>query len=94
MDAQCTLYRVTRLASLTALLPETMRELKPVLRPLVDAYWAAEPTHEVRFAAEARRFLAFLEYQPALLETAVGQSAPALLAAAHRELAEKLEAAS
>ncbi|WP_448584982.1 hypothetical protein [Thermaurantiacus sp.] len=92
MEAQCTLYRVTRLASLTALLPETMQSLQPELRPIVDAYWKAEAVHDVRFAAEARRFLGFLEQNPHLLAKASGKSPSAVLSRARRELAANLRA--
>lgn len=85
--AQCSMYRITRLTALNSLLPLTLAALGPGLRPLVDAYWADNPVHEVRFAAEARRFLDFLDAHPDLLAAAAGAAAAALRDLAALELA-------
>ncbi|WP_448582915.1 hypothetical protein [Thermaurantiacus sp.] len=87
MEAQCSLYRITRLAALNSVLPLTLAALRPVLRPLVDFYWSRHPVHDVRFAAEARRFLAFLASEPALLARAAGPATAAVFDLASLELA-------
>jgi hypothetical protein len=83
MDANCTLYRVTRITALDAVMPQTLKLLKPVLRTLLDSYWEAHPVHDVRFAHEAARFLAWLEARPPGLPEPVED----LVALARRELA-------
>ena len=83
MDANCTLYRVTRITALNTVMPLTLKLLKPGLRALLDAYWEAHPVHDVRFTHEAARFIAWLETRPAALP----QPADDLLALARRELA-------
>jgi hypothetical protein len=83
MDANCTLYRVTRITALNTVMPLTLKLLKPDLRALLDGYWEAHPIHEVRFAREAARFIAWLETRPPALPEAVDD----LIALARRELA-------
>jgi len=83
MDANCTLYRATRIAALTAVVPLTLGVLRPALRPLLDEYWEAHPVHEVRFARETARFIAWLETRPASLP----EPADEIIALARRELA-------
>jgi hypothetical protein len=83
MDANCTLYRVTRITALNTVMPLTLNLLKPDLRALLDGYWEAHPVHEVRFAHEAARFIAWLETRPPTLP----EPADDLIALARRELA-------
>lgn len=82
MDANCTLYRVTRITALNTVMPTTLTLLKPVLRTLLDSYWEDQPVHDVRFTNEAARFIAWLETRPGLPEPVDD-----LLALARRELA-------
>jgi hypothetical protein len=82
MDANCTLYRVTRITALNTVMPTTLTLLKPVLRTLLDGYWEDQPVHDVRFTNEAARFIAWLETQPGLPEPTDD-----LVALARRELA-------
>ena len=83
MDANCTLYRVTRITALNAVMPMTLKLFRPVLRALLDAYWEDHPVHDVRFAHEAARFIAWLETRPPALPEPVDD----LVALARRELA-------
>ena len=83
MDANCTLYRTTRITALNAVVPLTLGLLRPALRPLLDAYWEAHPVHEVRFAHEAARFIVWLETRPPELPEPAGD----IIALARRELA-------
>jgi hypothetical protein len=83
MDANCTLYRVTRITALNTVMPTTLKRLQPGLRALLDAYWEDHPVHEIRFAHEAARFIAWLETRPAALP----EPADDLIALARRELA-------
>lgn len=83
MDANCTLYRVTRITALNAVMPMTLNLLKPVLRALLDAYWEDHPVHDIRFTREAARFIAWLETRP----SAVPEPVDDLIARARRELA-------
>ena len=83
MDANCTLYRATRITALNAVAPLTLGLIRPVLRALLDAYWEDHPVHDVRFTREAARFIAWLETRPAALPEPVDD----LLALARRELA-------
>jgi len=83
MDANCTLYRATRITALNAVVPLTLGVLRPVLRLVLDEYWEAHPVHEVRFAREAARFIAWLETRPATLPEPVDE----IIALARRELA-------
>jgi len=83
MDANCTLYRTTRVAALDAVIPLTLDLLRPALRPLLDEYWEAHPVHEVRFARETARFIAWLDTRPATLP----EPAAEIVAFARRELA-------
>lgn len=87
MDAQCSMYRVTRIAALNSIVPLSLAALKPHLRELVDAYWARNPVHELRFVIETQRFLDFLAAEPGLLSAAAGDAAAALLDLARLELA-------
>lgn len=87
MEAQCSLYRITRLAALNSVLPLTLAALQEALRPLVDGYWEQHPIHEVQFLAEARRFLAYLEGQPDRLAALAGAAAGPLVDLAALELA-------
>jgi len=83
MDANCSLYRATRVAALNSVAPLTLGVIRPILRELLDAYWEAHPVHDVQFARETARFIAWLETRPDLLP------APAddIIALARRELA-------
>ena len=83
MDANCSLYRATRITALNSVAPLTLGLIRPVLRELVDAYWEEHPVHEVRFAREAARFIAWLETRPDLLP----EAADDIIALARRELA-------
>lgn len=83
MDANCTLYRATRITALNSVMPLTLALVRPVLRALLDAYWEDHPVHEVRFTREAARFIAWLETRPAVLPEPVDD----LIALARRELA-------
>jgi hypothetical protein len=83
MDANCTLYRVTRITPLDAVVPLTLALIRPVLRPVLDAYWEDHPVHEVRFGLEAARFIDWLEAHPAMLP----EAAEEIVALARRELA-------
>jgi hypothetical protein len=83
MDANCTLYRTTRITALNSVVPLTLGLFGPALRPLLDAYWEAHPVHEVRFAHEAARFIAWLETRPPELP----DPADEIIALAGRELA-------
>ena len=83
MDANCTLYRATRVTALNAMLPITLSVMRPVLRDVLDRYWADEPVHERGFARESARFLAWLEANPQLLP----EPAQDIIALARRELA-------
>lgn len=83
MDANCTLYRVTRITPLNTVLPLTLGLIHPLLRELLDAYWEEHPLHDVRFAGEAGRFIAWLEAHPDRLP----DPADEIIALARRELA-------
>ena len=83
MDANCTLYRTTRITALNSVIPLTLGLLGPTLRALLDAYWEAHPVHEVRFARETARFIAWLETRPAELPEPAGE----IINLARRELA-------
>lgn len=83
MDANCTLYRSTRITALNAVAPLTLGLLGPVLRDVLDAYWDDEPVHDVRFARETARFIAWLEAHPEILP----EPADEIIAFARRELA-------
>jgi hypothetical protein len=83
MDANCTLYRATRISALNSVAPLTLGLIKPVLRELLDAYWEDHPVHDVRFARETARFIAWLETRPDLLP----EPADEIIALARRELA-------
>ena len=83
MDANCTLYRVTRITALNTVMPLTLGLVRPVLRALLDGYWEDHPVHEVRFTGEAARFIAWLETRP----SALPEPADDLIALARRELA-------
>ena len=82
MDANCTLYRATRIAALNAVIPLTLGLLRPVLRPMLEEFWEAYPVHDVRFARETARFVAWLETRPATLPEPVAD----VIALARREL--------
>jgi hypothetical protein len=69
MDANCTLYRTTRITALDTIAPLTLRLLRPVLRSVLDAYWEEHPVHDVQFARETARFVAWLEANAELLPT-------------------------
>lgn len=83
MDANCTLYRTTRITALNSVVPLTLGVLGPVLRAVLDAYWEEHPVHEVRFAHEAARFIAWLETRPPELP----EPANDIILLARRELA-------
>lgn len=83
MDANCTVYRVTRITALDAVAPLTLRLIRPVLRELLDAYWKDHPVHDLGFARETRRFIAWLEAH----SEALAEAAPEIIALARRELA-------
>lgn len=82
MDANCTLYRATRITALNSVLPLTLGLLRENLRKLLDGYWAEHPVHDVRFASESRRFIDWLEGEVVHLPEAAE-----LIALARRELA-------
>lgn len=83
MDANCTLYRVTRITPLNTVLPLTLGVLREDLRTLLDAYWDEHPVHDVQFAREATRFIAWLEKHRAVLP----EPADGVIDLARRELA-------
>ena len=83
MDANCTLYRTTRITALNSVIPLTLGLIRPILRPLLDAYWEEHPVHDVRFTRETARFNAWLETRP----HALPEPADDLIALARRELA-------
>lgn len=83
MDANCTVYRVTRITALNSVAPLTLRVIRPVLRKLLDAYWTDNPVHELGFARETRRFIAWLEAHP----DALPEAASEIIALARQELA-------
>lgn len=83
MDANCTLYRTTRITALNSVIPLTLGLIRPILRPLLDAYWEEHPVHDVRFTRETARFIAWLETRP----LALPEPADDLIALARRELA-------
>ena len=83
MDTNCTLYRVTRITALNSVAPLTLELIRPVLREVLDAYWEAHPVHDVRFAQETARFIAWLEAHRAALPEAADE----VIALARRELA-------
>ena len=83
MDANCTLYRVTRITALNTVMPLTLKLVGPELRALLDGYWENHPVHDVRFAHEAARFIAWLETRPVVLPEPTDD----LIALARRELA-------
>ena len=83
MDANCTLYRATRITPLNAVAPLTLGLLGPVLRELLDADWEEHPVHDVGFARETARFIAWLETRPSILPEPAGE----IIALARRELA-------
>jgi len=82
MDANCTLYRATRITALNAVAPLTLGLIRPVLRAVLDAYWEDHPVHDVRFACETERFIAWLETHPGVLP----EPADDIIALARREL--------
>jgi len=61
MNANCTIYRATRITALNAVVPITLRRIGPDLRAVLDAYWEDHPVHDTSFAREAARFIAWLE---------------------------------
>lgn len=83
MDANCTLYRATRITALNSVAPLTLGLIRPVLRAVLDAYWEEHPVHDVRFARETARFIAWLETHPDFLP----EPADEIIALAKRELA-------
>jgi hypothetical protein len=83
MDANCTLYRTTRITALNSVAPLTLGLIRPVLREVLDAYWEEHPVHDVGFARETARFIAWLEQHP----SALPEPAEEILALARRELA-------
>lgn len=83
MDANCTLYRTTRITALHSVLPLTLDALGSALRHVLDSYWEEQPLHDVRFAQEAARFIAWLEHWPGTSSVPGG----AVIALARRELA-------
>ena len=83
MDANCTLYRATRITALNSVAPLTLGVIRPVLRDVLDRYWEDHPVHDVRFARETARFIAWLEAHPEVLP----EPADELIALAKRELA-------
>ncbi|MBC9032920.1 hypothetical protein IAG41_10995 [Sphingomonas sp. JC676] len=83
MDANCTLYRATRITALNTIIPLTLGLLRPVLRTLLDAYWEEHPVHDVRFTRETARFIAWLETRPPALPEPTDE----IIMLARRELA-------
>lgn len=82
MDANCTVYRVTRITALNAVAPMTLSLIRPVLRDVLDAYWKHHPVHDLGFARETKRFILWLESHPEVL----GEAAPDIISLARREL--------
>jgi hypothetical protein len=66
MVVNCMLYRASRLVGISRRLQATVQALGPTLRPLFDAYLAAQPAAEAEFDQEARRFADFLATTPSL----------------------------
>ena len=87
MDANCSLYRATRLNALHSVAPLTLSLIKPCLGALLDAYWEEHPVHDVQFVRETARFIAFLETRPSALPEPAGE----IIAFARRELAAEEE---
>ena len=85
MDANCTLYRSTRITALNTVIPLTLGLIRPVLRAVLDAYWEGHPVHEVRFVQETARFIEWLETRRSLLP----DPADEIIAFARRELADE-----
>src|SRR3954453_23272467 len=83
MDANCTLYRATRITALDTEAPLALGLVRPVLRTLLDAYWEQHPVHDVSFVRETARFVAWLEMRPCALP----EPADHVIALARRELA-------
>lgn len=82
MDANCTLYRATRITALNSVAPLTLGLIRPVLRDVLDAYWEDHQIHEVRFVRETARFIGWLENHPDILP----EPADEIIALARREL--------
>ena len=82
MNANCTLYRATRITALNSVAPLTLALLRPTLRELLDAYWEEHPVHEVRFAWETARFVDWLTANSARLP----DPADEIIALARREV--------
>ena len=82
MNANCTLYRATRITALNSVAPLTLALLRPFLRALLDAYWEEHPVHEVRFARETARFADWLDSNRAKLP----DPAEEIVALARREV--------
>jgi len=83
MDANCTLYRVTRITALNAVVPQTLDLVRPVLRAMLDAYWEDHPVHDVRFARETNVVDRVIFPMPPTLP----EPADDIIAVARRELA-------
>ena len=83
MDANCTLYRVTRITALNTVVAADARSDPAGSARLLDAYWEDHPVHDVRFARETARFIAWLETRP----SALPEAADEIIALARRELA-------
>jgi hypothetical protein len=61
MACACTVYRANRLAPLAMYVPRTCRALGPLLRELVEAFWAAFVETDVHMFIETDRFCRFLQ---------------------------------
>ena len=81
MNANCTVYRATRLTALNAVIPSTLNLIQPILRQLLDAYWKDHPVHDLGFARETNRFIIWLEAHAHAWPEVV----PGIIAIARRE---------
>jgi hypothetical protein len=61
MACACTVYRANRLAPLAMYVPRTCRALGPLLREVVEAFWAAFVETDVHMFIETNRFCEFLQ---------------------------------
>jgi hypothetical protein len=61
MACACTVYRANRLAPLAMYVPRTCRALGPLLREVVEAFWAEFVETDVHMFIETDRFCRFLQ---------------------------------
>ncbi len=82
MACACTVYRANRLAPLAMYVPRTCRALGPLLREVVESFWAAFAETDVHMFIETDRFCRFLraridqghEYPPEVEEALAVES--------------------